>query len=211
MTNTNDMTQYYKVLVAGKSCHGGTMDWSLPTTKRDGTAKAGKWMSVPNVDDIKVCNYGLHLTSDFARWLKPGCSVYEAEHDKIFGEQEDKIVTNRARLTREIERPDWWNRAEQFVATIPQVPFFKPDGAPKPEWKLFKAPTLAAAGDAAWDAARMAQLQICFGLPLDQKHIDHLNARWEVWQKGYGLLCDVNGVLYVYAMDAGDVPAGKAV
>ena len=30
------------------------------------------------------------------------------------------------------------------------------------------------------------------------KHLKHTKARWEVWQKGYGLLCDVDGVLYVY-------------
>ena len=36
---------------------------------------------------------------------------------------------------------------------------------------------------------------------LGKKHIDHANARWEVWQKGYALLCDVQGVLYVYAAE----------
>jgi hypothetical protein len=31
------------------------------------------------------------------------------------------------------------------------------------------------------------------------KHLKHVLARWEVWQKGYGLFCDVDGVLYMYA------------
>jgi hypothetical protein len=26
----------------------------------------------------------------------------------------------------------------------------------------------------------------------------HARARWDVWQRGFGLLCDVNGVFYVY-------------
>ena len=26
-------------------------------------------------------------------------------------------------------------------------------------------------------------------------------SRWRVWQKGYALLCDINGVLYVYAAE----------
>ena len=30
------------------------------------------------------------------------------------------------------------------------------------------------------------------------KHLAHLNARMEVWRKGYGLFGDVKGVLYVY-------------
>jgi len=67
----------------------------------------------------------------------------------------------------------------------------------------------AAAGAAAWDAARDAAgaaglylqvLIICDGLKIDPKHIKHAKDRWRVWQKGYGLLCDVNGVLYVYGI-----------
>jgi hypothetical protein len=34
------------------------------------------------------------------------------------------------------------------------------------------------------------------------RHEAHARARWEVWQKGYGLLCDVDGVLYVYAPES---------
>ena len=60
-----------------------------------------------------------------------------------------------------------------------------------------------AARGAAWDAARDAELKvqtdfICDGLDIDQRHRDHAEARWNVWRKGYGLLCDVDGVLYVY-------------
>ena len=60
----------------------------------------------------------------------------------------------------------------------------------------------AAARDAAWaaarDAALHARLAICTGLNLDKKHRGHILDRWRVWEKGYGLLCDVGGVLYVY-------------
>jgi hypothetical protein len=35
---------------------------------------------------------------------------------------------------------------------------------------------------------------------MDPKHIAHVNARMEVWRKGYGLYCDVNGVLYCYGV-----------
>ena len=77
-----------------------------------------------------------------------------------------------------------------------------------------------AAGDAAWaaawaaardaaraarDAARAARLKAYYHIVSDldfkdkAKHQKHVDARWQVWQKGYGLLCDVNGVLYVYA------------
>jgi len=56
-----------------------------------------------------------------------------------------------------------------------------------------------AAGVAAWDAATYSRVTfICDGLKLEQEHRVHVKKRMEVWQKGYGLYCDVNGVLYVY-------------
>ena len=54
---------------------------------------------------------------------------------------------------------------------------------------------------AAWDAALMAQIHIVSDLAVDQCHRDHATARWDVWQRGYGLLCDVDGVLYVYRIN----------
>jgi hypothetical protein len=58
-----------------------------------------------------------------------------------------------------------------------------------------------AAWDAAWDASLVARIIICKGLKLDAKHIRYAKARWNVWLKGYGLYCDINGVLYVYAKE----------
>lgn len=58
-----------------------------------------------------------------------------------------------------------------------------------------------AVGDAAWDASLYARIAI---LPqdakIDPKHVEHANARLEVWRKGYGLRCDVNGKLYCYGV-----------
>ena len=55
------------------------------------------------------------------------------------------------------------------------------------------------ARDAAWDAAFYTRVKhICFGLKLDAKFRLHAEARSKVWEKGYCLLCDVNGTLYVY-------------
>jgi hypothetical protein len=64
----------------------------------------------------------------------------------------------------------------------------------------------AAAGAAAWaaaqDAARDADLCALIGITNDLrfpdaiKHRQHARQRWQVWQMGYGVACDVNGVLY---------------
>jgi hypothetical protein len=51
--------------------------------------------------------------------------------------------------------------------------------------------------DAAWAAAGI----ICGDL-IAATHKRHFAARRDVWRKGYCLLCDVDGVLYVYARKA---------
>jgi len=38
------------------------------------------------------------------------------------------------------------------------------------------------------------------GKAIDGKHLAHARARWEVWERGYGLRCDVNGKLYTYGL-----------
>ena len=85
-----------------------------------------------------------------------------------------------------------------FMDSIPKTPFFKPDGKPKKEWTIFYDDTWASA----WDFALAADFIIVSDLDFKDKakHQAHVDARIEVWRKGYGLLCDVDGVLYVYAV-----------
>lgn len=199
--------QFYKILSPkGESIHGGDLTWSLPTQKKDGSWKPGKWAKVEG--DIDVCSNGLHLTTEPGRWYTIDCVCYAAEGKGASDSEGDKTAFAQARLLYPVPHPQWWLDALSFVASIPDTPFMKPDGNPKPEWKLFTASTLkeagAAARAAAWDAAGDAALytqviHICADLKLDEKHIEHAKARWQVWQKSYCLLCDVDGVLYVYA------------
>jgi hypothetical protein len=90
-------TPIYKVLVDGRSCHGGSLAWSLP---RDG--QPGDWHEVANPT---LCERGLHLTDDPARWWRPGCRVYLVEAEGVIGSCDDardrKIVARRVRLVRE--------------------------------------------------------------------------------------------------------------
>ena len=73
------------------------------------------------------------------------------------------------------------------------------DAAGDAAWAAAWAAARDAARDAAWDAALYSRgMFICDGLKLAEKHKTHIRKRMEVWQKGYGLLCDVNGKLYVY-------------
>lgn len=86
--------KYYKVLVDGKSCHGGTFTWSLPTEDMP-----GDWNSVEGA--IKLCENGLHVTTNPNHWWKDGCTVYEVEIDGEIGGRDDakaKIVVPKVRL-----------------------------------------------------------------------------------------------------------------
>ena len=88
----------FKTLVDGRSCHGGSLEWSLP---HDG--QPGKWHEVDG--DIIKCESGIHVTDAPAHWWKPGCMVYVVECDGVVGSCDDnddrKIVCRRTRLLRE--------------------------------------------------------------------------------------------------------------
>ena len=67
--------------------------------------------------------------------------------------------------------------------------------------KTTRDTTRNTAWDAAWDAALYVDVvHICADLNLDTNHVEHARARWDVWQRGYELLCAVDGVLYVYGL-----------
>jgi len=103
-----------------------------------------------------------------------------------------------------------WPEVCDFVSSLQRINWMKPDGRPLKSWKLFEAETWDAARaaardaarDAAWDAAGAAAWAAACRIvkdKLDRKHIKHVEARMQVWRKGYALLCDVDGTLFVYA------------
>ena len=258
------MTAYYKVLTAdNRSGHGGDLAWSLPTANGDGTWTPGAWHEVAG--PVRVCERGLHLTTEPMRWPLAGMRVYRAEGGGDAQTDGDKTAFRRARLLAPADEavPSWWRDVESFVASIAAVPWFRPQGDPDPAWIVFetraaardavrgaawgaagdaaraatRAATRDAAGDAAGDAARdavrgaswgaawgvawaaaggaawgaawraagdaagaAALLARCLvvGDVLAPEHLAHARARWDVWQRGYGLYGDVDGGLYVY-------------
>jgi len=251
------MKKLYKILVDGKSCHGGDLKWSLPKN-----GKPGKWHKVKG--DLTICEKGIHLTTKPFMWYKWGCTCYEAEAKGISDWQDYKCVCSEARLLKVKKYPKWWTDTENWVKTLKDISWLKPDGKPKKEWMLFETRDAArdaawdaardaarnaardaarnaarnaawdaawdaardaardaagdaardaarnaawnaawdaagdAARDAAWDAALYSRGLVVSDLNLAEKYIVHIKKRMEVWQKGYGLFCDVNGKLYVY-------------
>jgi hypothetical protein len=92
----------YKVLVDGKSCHGGELTWSLPQRKTDGSWTPGDWHSVDG--DLCKCEHGLHVTTDPVRWYAVGSQVYSCEIEGAVGEPDAdaKLVCRRARLLHQL-------------------------------------------------------------------------------------------------------------
>ena len=68
-------------------------------------------------------------------------------------------------------------------------------------WSAARSAAESAAESAAWSAALYTSaVHICDGTDLDMAHVTHARARWDVWQRGYALLCDADGVLFVYGV-----------
>jgi hypothetical protein len=91
--NTNE-SQYkpllFKVLIDGKSCHGGTLtyppvgEWTEPVTPL-------------------CCQSGYHLTSDPLRWWTVNATLWLAEGNGIInGDYSDKAAFGRVRLIEQV-------------------------------------------------------------------------------------------------------------
>jgi hypothetical protein len=90
----------YKVLVAGRSCHGGDLAWSLPSN-----GEPGSWHEVARVE---LCHSGLHLTSLPEAWWKEGATLYEAEAEGVVGDDAaEKVAAKRVRLIREVSTNEY--------------------------------------------------------------------------------------------------------
>jgi hypothetical protein len=94
----------YKVLVDGKSCHGGNHTWDLPNGK-----KPGKWQTIAGAA-LVMCHVGFHITDGdgLATWWKQGATAYEVEVDGDTPEcrgigDERKVVVGKVRLLRVVD------------------------------------------------------------------------------------------------------------
>ena len=160
--------KYYKVLGKdGEPCNGGAGKYFLPTKKKDGSWKAGKWM--PKIEgDLVPCENGYHLCrpQDLVHWL--GEEIYEAEYRGARIDDDNKIVVSQVRLLGKLET--WTERtAREFACWCVRN---TPIGKGKTTWSLLGTESksavvvaekyaagnatieeLAAAWAAAWDAA----------------------------------------------------------
>ena len=213
-----------KVLDAdGRSLHGGNLQWSLPTPDASGAWEPGAWHEVAGA--IVACKNGLHLTDErgvWQTWIRWDAAAWEAEadgdRDGSLDDGDRKIAVRRARLLRPLPDPAWWADAKAFVAGIPRVRWFARHDEIGAAWRVHPSrpstrdaawgaagdaagdaawdSAWAAAGDAAWDAKLAAFARV--SLAPDDPHRLHAEARWRVWEAGYGLAGVVDGTFHVY-------------
>lgn len=92
------MTTLFKILVNGRSCHGGDFAWSLPKDRVH-----GDWHEVTG--DVVQCQNGFHLTDWPPSWWTPGCTIYVVEAEGVVGDSatsgDRKCAAKKVRLLRE--------------------------------------------------------------------------------------------------------------
>ena len=91
----------YKVLVNGRSCHGGNMEWSLPTQAPDGSWVPGAWHEVDG--PLSPCSRGLHVTAMPRAWFVADrareCQLWRCETGgEVIAHKADKHVARSVRL-----------------------------------------------------------------------------------------------------------------
>ena len=100
MTETTTRPLFKVLSENGMSCHGGSLQWSLPTKNEDGIWVPGGWSAVDG--PLELCRNGLHLTSEPMNWYIEGSKIYAAEYEgDIVSDDPDKVAVRRARLTAE--------------------------------------------------------------------------------------------------------------
>jgi hypothetical protein len=234
-----------------------------------GPYAAGKTLTVPGAVVGDPCGIGLHVSArveDAVGYGRFPGSLWVVESDgPVLGQDSTKMRVASLRVVAEVVKPVWVVAVETFLASIAEVPWFKPTGPPDPTWEHFAnyASARASAWDStsardrarastsvwasvwasAWDSARtsasasaranawararasasanarasasasvwantsasardsaalMGAMACLCDCDVPAEHRAHAAARWDVWQRGYGLVCDVDGVLYTY-------------
>ena len=82
----------FKILVDGKSCHGGEYKYPEPEVYTE------------EIKDVEICYQGYHLTSDPLLWWKPKATLWLAEGQGKSEVSYSKTVFSRVRLLEQVTK-----------------------------------------------------------------------------------------------------------
>ena len=157
------MVALFKVLVGGRSCHGGDLVYPA----------AGEWTDA--VAGPRCCAAGYHLTSDPLRWWLPMAELWLAEGEgPLAGDGSDKAAFARVRLVERVTR-EWpllvmFPRVRAFLAASTR----SGDPAADIEWANLSGANLSGANLSRADLSR-AYLS---GADLSRANLSRANLSW---------------------------------
>lgn len=133
-------------------------------------------------------------------WFKPDGTVEDSEEIKLFETRYDAWDATGAAAVDDVWHAAW------DAAKIASCDSAR-DDARFVAWPSAWYAAWDAAGDVAKIAARAAAVDaacycimyfVCGDLKIDEKHREYIRKRFAIWRHGYGVLCDVNGIIYAY-------------
>ena len=148
MSKDERIIGYKSVRVDGTSWYDGKF----------GPWEVGAMLSVEGAVRGGACGHGIHVGKTIANAVQYGkfpFRLWRVEGvGQVLGEDETKWRFGSVRILKKVPLPQWAQESETFVASIAEVPWFKPTEPPRKTWRHYE--TRDAAGVAARDAARDA-------------------------------------------------------
>ncbi len=157
------MSQLYTCLFGDRTASlFSKQKWALPT--QDG--EPGEWVeALPGT-------FLAGTDAPYQVFYKWGADVWAIEGDKCVAVYPERSCFHRARLLHKIANPAWLQRAIAFVDSIKGTPWFVPQIAPNPAWRMFWGKTAFEARE----LARMAFRNEC-GMQVERD-----KSTFEVWK-----------------------------
>lgn len=133
-----------------------------------------------------------YTTSMNARWVAAWDVARNAAADAIWAASMEADRNNALNIARDAA----WGAAWTFAWARAQ----KVIGPNATEAVILTARN--AARNLSRDAALMSDYAIVSDLEFNNmpKHMNYVKSRWDIWQSGYGVLCDINGIFHIYKL-----------
>ena len=122
---------------AGQFIEGGHMRWPLPVQNHDGTWKPGRWVEVSPDSNSWLWLKGVAPEHIGDALTRIDGRAWVIEYEGAIKPCHNGVMGVKARLVRPYQLPAWWEDAVYQAGSMRRMPWFQPDGAPRPDWRVF--------------------------------------------------------------------------